>query len=183
MKTPKIPNLPLFALLVAAVLVLLVLVGIIAYRLWQNHRRRQCAEDYVKAFARNIPDRYYDRELIRAFYTSHFGVPDNFLTLGEPGFAIEHLGWMLAMTERLGPTTILNASYLRPGIHSAVAVCVSPLEFWVDFSHDNHRWAIWYPEDTFALIDRFIFGSRYVSSTSQRRQHDEVVAWLRRHNS
>lgn len=147
---------------------------------WQARARAQHAKAHLSRLAEGLPGRYSQRELLKAFYAPYYDLPDRFLELGEPSFAPDRLGWMLGMTDRLGKGTILNCSYLRPGVHPGVASYVAALEFWIDFEYEGRRWAVWYPSTDYAVVERLEFGRHYVSSTHRRHTHEEIAAWLRR---
>lgn len=157
----------------------LIVTAIIIWRLAQRRQCRREAEQYVRRHDR-VPDDYYGRELVRAYYARHFDLPDNFPELGEPNFSVHRLGWFLGMVEQLGPSAILNCSYLRPNARPGTASQVSTREFWLDFDFDGRRWVIWFPGKDYEIVERLWFGNHCVSSTSARRTHDEIASWLRR---
>lgn len=165
---------------VLAIVLCFALAVAVFWHFWSNNERRRAVRQYLVERAERLPPHYYNRELIRAFYTQLYSVPDNFLELSEPNFALDRLGWMLGMIDRLGPTATLNCSYLNPSAHPDQASYISSLEFWLDFELDGRRWAVWFRDSSFAVVDRFYFGRNYVSSTQHRRPHAEIASWLRR---
>lgn len=178
MKNPS-ASLPTIALVAICMLLVAVILVSVIWHIYRNRQRLQRATDYIARLSHDIPPKYYRRELIYAFYTKYFDVPDNFLEISDPSFAIDRLGWMLGMLDRLGPGTVLNCSYLNPGVHPGVESYVSSLEFWLDFGLEGHRWAIWYPVATFSVVDRLTFGSRYVDTTHRRCNQEDAAVWLR----
>ena len=178
----KNPSTSLSSIVLVAICVLLIVAILILVigHTYQNRRLIQRATDHIARLSHDLPDKYCGRELLYAFYTKFFDVPDNFLEINDPGFASRRLGWMLGMVDRLGPGTVLNCSYLNPGVRPGIESCVSSMEFWLDFEFEGHRWAVWCPTETFSVVNRLTFGGRYVDTTHRRCYHDDAVAWLRR---
>lgn len=172
-------NSPLAVLgfIASAAIAICLLVAIWKYA--QRRQRRREAEQHVRLHS-HVPDSFYGRELVRAFYTRLFDLPDNFPELNEPNFSAHRLGWFLGMVEQLGPSAVLNCSDLRPNAHPSTASYISTREFWLDFELNGHRWAIWYPDKDYAIVERMRFGSDYVSHTHGRHTYAEIVSWLRR---